>query len=194
MIKKYGRSRLVNALGALGYFSLFVQWLWSIIVIGYPLLEDGSLTNLLQPSSTSDAIRLPDMVIPMAVALPFTIIVTVVVVVATLLAFFSLPRTIGKGGATVTHKAAKVSTDYMSRHHHIKTSEKKRLGTRIIALLKITLSFVAFILVVLPHPATPLEYRLVVLIGTLGFVATLIYFAGQYLVARIRQVDLTTVW
>jgi heme/copper-type cytochrome/quinol oxidase subunit 4 len=194
MTKKYGCSRWVNALGALGYLSLFVQWLWSIIMIGYPSLEDGSLTHFLQPSSTSDAIRLPDMVIPMAVALPFTIIVTVVVVVATLIAFFSLPRTIGKGGATVTHKAAKVSTDYAARHHHIKKSEKKRLDTRIIALLKITLSFVAFILVILPHPATPLEYRLVVLVGALEFAATLIYFAGQYLVARIRQVDPTTVW
>lgn len=194
MTKKYGRSRCVNVLGSLGYIALIMQWLWSIIIIGYPSLEDGSLIHLLQPSSASDAIRLPNMVIPMAIALPVTIIVTVVVFIATLIAFFSLPRTIGKGGATVTHATAKVSTDYAVRHHYIKKSDKKKLDTRIIALLKIALSFVAFTLVIPPHPATPLEHRLVVLIGTLGLVATLIYFAGQYLIARIRQVDLTTVW
>jgi len=194
MTKRFGHSRLVNLFGSFGYVSLFVQWLWAVVIVGYPYLENGSLSRILQPATPQEPVTIPTPALPQEIAMPLTITITALVLVGTLATLIMLPKTVGKQSARLTHRTTDVAYDSISRRIDPQKRQKRRLSFRILIVLKICLLLVPVLVSLVPAPHTPLDHTIVVIIALYMAVWTGGLFIAQYAMARLKHVDPKTLW
>lgn len=186
------RLIVANAFGTLGYISIIFQWLWSFLILVYPVLiaQPDFLFPADQPTFVQDntAVAASPLVVAIALA------ATVVIMAITAVVLFRLPKTIGKKGAHITKSAASTVIPVVT--HHKKLSKKKRIQLSYQIILGIKLLLIVAPLFALPF-AQPIEQIGTEVIWAMAlFCATCStsYFLLQQIIARVTRVDTEKLW
>lgn len=187
----------VNTLATLGYISCVAQWLWLVVVYG-PLIASSQLMLLLpdpradQPAlEPAQAAHEPSLLIFVIAAA-----ITTIILVATVIVLWKLPRAIGKTGSTLIHKAATFTVPIVTHHKEIKPVKRRLLTARIAIVFKLLAwmipllgSLLAFML-----DDHPLEYRVIAVLALFFGVGTLFWFSAQYIAAKLLKTPIDKIW
>lgn len=183
---------LVNAIGALGYISNLVQWMWALLIVAYPLLTTGSLWMLPEPSV---APAQPVMFVPTGpLAVILAALITLSVVIMAVYMIFLIPRSVGKAGAKVTRTVAKATIPAVTHHKKISAKERKKLSYRIVLLLKLSSTVLPLLLTALLPSVAPIDHNAAVGAAIFLSVVTGVYFAIQYALASAFRLDKSAIW
>jgi hypothetical protein len=189
------RPVYANAFGAFGYVLLIFSWLWSALIIGYSSLSTQNITWLIpknadQPIGKSE----PSSLISGPVAITIGLVVTVIIVAATLYLFIALPRSIGKRGSMVTRKAASLIIPIVTHHQLLPEPRRVFLTSRIIVVLK-SIACLLPITALFVFPNTTTLSHEVVLICSLFFsLLAVAFFFLQYALARLLHIPRELLW
>lgn len=187
-------SRLVAALGTLGYASLLMQWMWMAVVSGYALLMDKNHSWTKIQSAPAQPQPEMQFSLPSPLAVIIAAIITLVIIIATIYVLAKLPRAIGKTGARVTRTTSDALTPLVTNHKPVTPKQRRVISYRLGIAIKMGLVVVPLAVSLLPYPAVPLEYRAVAAMAIIMASFSAGYFALQYLTAHLKQVDRQTIW
>lgn len=181
-----------NTLGTLGYISIIFQWLWSFLILVYPVLiaQPDFLFPADRPTFIQDDTSIAASPLVVAIALAATVVIMAIAAVV----LFRLPKTIGKKGAHITKSAA--STVIPAVTHHKKLSKKKRIQLSYQIILGIKLLLIITPLVALPfaQPIQQIDTEVIWAMALFCATCSSAYFLLQQLIARITRVDVEKLW
>lgn len=187
------RLFIVNSLGAFGYMSNALQWLWTLIVIGYPLITSDF--SWFFPADTTRFEASPiDIGAPSVVTIGLTVVVTLVMIAITIYCIVMLPKTIGQIGARATHKAATLIMPSITGKKPVSNKRRLQLSYRIIALAKLTTCLIPLLIVVVVPPSVPLANDIVIITALFCAVSTGVYFVLQMILVRLLRLQKSQVW
>lgn len=182
-----------NVFGTLGYFSLILQWTWTLLLACYPLLsaDHGFLLPPAPPTPfepTNTAITTSPITAVVAIA------VTAFVLVMTAVVITRLPKQIGRRGAQLTHKTADKVVPIVTKHKPLPAKKRRKLSYRIILTAKtlfIVLPVIGLIWAKAPYPLTN---AIVWTIGAYCAGWSVIYFAIQQAIGFFAKIDTRQLW
>lgn len=185
-------TRIVNIFGTLGYLSVIFQWLWSAIILAYPLLSSDWSAVLPKPSNPIT----PDPVIstPSPLVVGIVIALTVVIFAATLYVIWKLPAAAGRSGGKATHRAADKLVPVLTGK--VKLPQKKRLKLSYKIALLIKLSLILIPLMALCFASDITNLPIAVAWSAAAFCASLsiIYFGISMILVHLLKVRTEDVW
>lgn len=187
------RLALVNSLGALGYLSSALQWLWALIIIGYPMFASGDSWWLPGPKPTPITSQTTSSE-PSIVMVVFAVIVVILTLTMTIYALVMLPRGIGKAGAAVTHKAANMMVPHVLHRKKLPESKRQLFTYQVVIWLKIFIMTLPILVLFILPIQTTLEPSIARLVGFFLFCWTLLYFSLQVFLTGILGVAKPKVW
>lgn len=186
------RLIFANSFGTLGYISTVFQWLWSFLVLSYPLLSAKPDFLFLPPAQSP-----PPETVGIE-ASPFMIVIavaaTIVILAITVVVILHLPKTIGKKSATFTHTTAKTILPVIT--HHKKVTKKKRIELSYRIIIGIKLFLITLPLLALPfaqHIST-ISTDVIWAVAVFCASCSIVYFAVQQLVAHVTRLDKEKIW
>jgi hypothetical protein len=178
------RLTLCNLLGSFGYLSCLLQWLWAT-TLWMPAIMNSQVQELLVPSESNYQLLAAPFDTPSPLAITVAVIVTIVAVAVTIIVLLRLPMTIAKTGQKVTKKSADLLLPTVTSHRPITQKQKRLLTVRLIKAIKLALVLLPLTATLLIYTQTlPLEYDLVILIGSLLAIGSLAWFTMQYTLAH----------
>lgn len=191
------KQPLVNTFGAFGYSSVLVQYLWTIITIGMPILTHETTKQLFLPNEPAeprepvDPIVLPEFVEQLVII--GSIVFAIVIIVYAMIA---VPRGIGRVGHAITKSTATKVAPKL--HHHAQPVSKKRERryiSRFIWALKYTAATIPAALLFVPvDPSLGMEQNVVIVAGLIVYASSLLWFTLQATLARLWHIGARDVW
>ncbi len=189
------KRTIVNTFGVFGYLSLIMQWLWSAVILATPLFSNEATRSIFLPEHTVQPASTSSLELPEPLAWLFIVLAIVFSAAVIIYAVMAVPRTIGKTGRTITTKSAKVIVPHVTHHKHISKKREKALTERITWVVKLVLVIVPFLLLLVPPDSTlGLTHLVTLSVGGFCAVASLVWFATQYISARLAKIDARFVW
>ena len=184
---------IANVFGTLGYFSLLLQWTWTLLLLCYPLLTaDHSFLLPDAPAEpfhpTNDAVTSSPITAVVAIAVTAFVLVTTVIVIV------RLPKQIGKRGAQLTHQTADTIIPIVTKHKALPQKKRRALSYRIILIAKaafVILPTIGLVWVVAPYPLTDAAVWAIGLYCA-GWSAT--YFVIQQAIGFFAKIDTRQLW
>lgn len=191
--KRQTSLTLANVFGTLGYFSLLLQWTWTLLLLCYPLLT-ADHSFLLPDAPTEPFHPTNDAVTSSPITAVIAVVVTAFVLVMTVIVIARLPKQIGKRGAQITHQTADTIIPIVTKHKPLPQRKRRTLSYRIILAAKaafIILPVVGLWWVVAPYPLTD---AVVWAIGLYCAGWSVIYFLVQQAVGFFAKIDTRQLW
>lgn len=200
MKQKAGHSikkRVTNAFGFFGYLLCFLQWFWAVILY---LSVIQSAVLFVSPRA-NEPIEQPHHVAvtpPSSSEMIIAVIVVVVMVAITIYALFKIPIGIVKTGNKVVHKTAETMAPMVIRAQHKK--DTKRVHAKITSKLILAIKLLLIVIPVVLTAASgllekqPLDYSIVMTIGWTLACLSVVFFAIQYVLARLLHVKTSDLW
>lgn len=186
------RTSFVNVLGTLGYISVIFQWLWSAVVVGYPLLSSDM--DFLIPTPSETQVTQTTFAQPSPITIAVVVIITILIFAFTFYALWKLPAAIGRRGAKATQQAAHALIPVITHHQATSKRERRRLSWRIIAIIKLTLALLPIIALLFAQPIDKLPQEAVWIVAVFCMVCSLIYFGIQQLLVKFWRIDPESAW
>lgn len=198
MVNKLKKSQLraasvANGIGTLGYISVLFQWVWTLLILCYPLLiADHSILLPDQPRQSaqpvSDAITTSPIVITVAImATLFVLVLTVVVLIR-------LPKAIGQRGASITHNTAGAIMPIVSKHLQLPEKKQRELSYKVIVFIKICIVLLPLLALVYIPDAVPVDGSIVWIIAIFCAIWSIICFGLQQLIVKLFKVPIDKLW
>lgn len=192
------KQPLVNTFGAFGYSSVIVQWMWTIITIGLPVLTHDVTKQVFLPRQSSEPTPTVE---PIALPGPIEqliIIASIVLAIGVMIyAIYAIPRTVGRVGRAVTRGSAqKVATRVEHRHQQPMSKKRQRhLLSRLTWTFKYALATIPALLLFIPvDPSVGLNQDVVIVAGLVMFGFSLLWFTLQATLARAWHIGARDVW
>lgn len=190
------KQATVNTFGALGYSSLVVQWLWTVLAVGLTLFTSDLFRQIFLPDQPVDRqppsidISLPGPVesLILIAAVLFTLAITAYAIVA-------VPRSIGRSGQRITQASAKAAITYARPKSSMSRKRRRRLVERITWSIKLlALALPLALLAIPPSAALGLSHDIVFICGTALAACSLLLFAIQLMLAKLWRIPAKQVW
>lgn len=194
--QKKRQIAILNGLGTVGYVASATQWSWALIIL-VPLLVESPMFRFFVPTD-SVAPPLIEHNLPVVQTYsvsPVMIVLAILVGVAVMIAGLyimavKVPRLLVKTGEKVTHTPALVLTPVITRHMKLPAKQKKMLSTTIIVAIKLLLVFIPLGLLFLSNNMNiAISFELIMLIGITLFSWSILFFALQFVLCRVLDVD-----
>ena len=197
--KKISRKlAFVNIFGTLGYFSLIIQWLWTGLILIYPVILSGNADYWLCSLQPKPSEKVPVAAADFGAATPFfnvlALVITALILVTAVVILFRLPKKIGKTGARLTQSAANVVIPAIAHTDNVPKSTRKRLSFQLVVAIKCLLTITALALLLFAQPVANLSFSIIWAIGSFCFICTMIYWLIQYVSARVGRVPREKIW
>ncbi|GEM_PF-7104940 len=186
-------SRFVSTLGILGYFSCFIQWLWSAVIILPSLLGSNFVHSFVDvPQNTPAAGSYVHFSPPPAVALVIGAVVTAIVLLVTIVTVIRLPFVATQRTKKTVDISATKAITITTKHHQLPKQRERLLRARYIALFKLVITVLPLLLLlVVPILHISLETSIVVVAGVFFASWTIAWFSLQYIVAWATKTPLS---
>lgn len=183
------KKRLVSFFGAIGYFSLIVQWLWSAIIF-LPLLLRSDVKKFFLPDQTVHHTQsVASLGGPAILWTIIGIVVTVVVVGISAVVLVRLPFKIAQSGEKITHQTADAVLPVITHHQQLAPARRKRLTAQLIKYIKFAACLLPMLLLAgIFFVDSPLPRDIVVIVGCILTIGSLVWFSLEYLLARWLKV------
>ncbi len=188
------KKRTIALLGALGYFSLVVQWCWTMIIF-LPLLLRSDVKNLFVPEQTVHHTQaVASLGGPAVLWTIVGVIITVVIVVISAVILVRLPLKIARSGEKITHQTASVVLPVVTQHKPLPPARQRRLTAQVIKYVKFVACLLPLLLLIgVFFVESPLPRDIVVVVGCMLGIGSLTWFSLEYLVARWLKVPVEKV-
>lgn len=188
------RLMAANIFGTLGYASAIFQWVWSLLLLSYPLITENP-SFFLPANNQSHApqpVELDPALTPLITVV--AVIATVFILALTIVAIIRLPKSIGSHASTLSKSTAKAVIPAITRKRKISKKERQRLSYKIILVLKLCIIVVPLLLLVFIKKVTELPVEAVWIIGVFSAACSIVYFTLQYAIARIGKLSGSKLW
>lgn len=182
-----------NLFGVLGYISTITQWLWSSVVIGYPLLSSDSLAFMLPAAPSTPAPLSIDFGVFSPIVTGIVGVVTVLIVCLTIFMLIRLPYDVGKRSSDITHKTASALVPIF-HPRPISKKQKRRLTYRFTGWLKTAAVLLPLIILCFAPSNIGLERHITIIVGVFCSGCSAMYFALQRLVQSIGRLKVDSIW
>jgi len=179
------RARIPNFFGALGYFSIAMQWLWALVIIAYPLLTNADLYRQ-RVTPTQPTPSLTFMFSPQ-IGLIIAGIITVIMVIVSIAAVVSAPKTITKTTANATYATARTLAPLIAPQPSA-TKKHRAMSAQTLLGVKIAAWLVPLLAVYFAPQNAPLPYEAVSAMALICAAATAVNLGLQYGLARLLHV------
>lgn len=191
--KRQTSATAANVFGTLGYFSVLLQWTWTLLLLCYPLLTaDHSFLLPNTPAEpfhpANDAVTSSPITAVVAIAVTAFVLVTTVIVIA------RLPKQIGKRGAKLTHQTADTIIPIVTKHKPLPQKKRRMLSYRIILVAKVIFIILPIIGLIWVQPPYPLTSAVVWAIGLYCAGWSGVYFAVQQAIGFFAKIDTRQLW
>lgn len=191
------KRRIVNALGAIGYLFLLMQWMWLVITVLLPIAMQPGVRDLFLPNTEPrveraaeprDPLPQPVQMIMFGVAILFSVGVIIYAIVA-------VPQAVGRGGQRVTQTVAKRAVPTITHHQPITKQRERTLIERITWTLKtVAIAIPLVLLAIPPGDVIDLPHAVAAVFGIAVGVGSIAAFGLQLLLAKIWRIDSRFVW
>lgn len=191
--RRQASKTAANVFGTLGYFSLLLQWTWTLLLLCYPLLT-ADHSFLLPDTPTEPFHPANDAVTSSPITAVVAIAVTAFVLVTTVIVIARLPKQIGKRGAQLTHQTADTIIPIVTKHKALPQKKRRVLSYRIVLIAKaafVILPVIGLVWVVAPYPLTD---AVVWAIGLYCAGWSFVYFAIQQAIGFFAKIDTRQLW
>lgn len=191
------RLLLVNAIAVFAYLSCILQWLLATApYIPSVIQSDLFETYVNNPSSQTAVPVAPVSDMFSGLFVVIATLISVVVVVAGVIAIYRTPRAIGKTGAKLTHGAADAVLPVVTRHKKITPTKRRLLTARLVFDIKLVLVVVPLLLVLIapPDAIQNLSHEVIVVVAAVLAAWSLFLFCLQVIVARALRINVDHIW
>lgn len=193
MTSSQWRKATINTLGTLGYISGILQWTWTLIILGYPLLTADHVIFFPKPThvvpiTSGESVAFSPVLLVAAIAS------TLLVLAFTVVTLIKLPKSIGISGAKTTHTVAKAIIPAVTHHKKLPKKQYVALSYRIIITLKYLLTILPLVLLVFAPTIAELSQKIILTVGAGAAIFTLFYFTAQALLVEMLRIDKKSVW
>lgn len=191
MSTKTKRTALANIAGTLGYLSLVLQWMWSLVIFAYPVIS-GELDTFLFPKRQEVDPTPIDAGVFTPVVFVIAAVITLLVLVLTAIVIARLPKTIAAAGAHITKTAATAAIPIATHRKPPTKKQRLQLSFRFVIITKAALVVLPLLLLLIARPIEQLPQQASLAFGSLCAVGSALYFALQYTVVffgRIAKKD-----
>lgn len=182
---------IANTAGAVGYLLVVLGWLWATVFLVTSVEFLENFTQNRQTESYSE-LTLPTMSIPDPVVVIVAIVVTVVMVGISVFAVYKIPAESIKQSSRVTKSSAENLTKLVERSKPLLVKKHQLLTRRLIVYIKLALAIIPTLIVAGLVLFTPNDMQLspgLAMMITAGTsLLALVFFATQYLAARLLKV------
>lgn len=189
------RTRLVNTFGTLSYIAIILQWLWSLLILFYPLIISGQMTQYLQPQP---AVSIPAHTFTFGsftpIATIIAIAVTIVVLIISTVAIAKLPAQIGRRGAQLSRSASTIILPTLTQHKTVSKRRAIRLSYRIILMIRILCIVIPLIALLWMQPLVAIDSSIIWVIAVWCAGWSLLWLAAQTVTAVIMKLPRELVW
>ena len=135
-------ARVGRVFWAIGYISLFLQWLWLIVLVAALLLANGSLQTYIQSHASQPSIPY-HVELPELLRTPLVAVTLVSMVLLSVYFMFRAPRDAGHLTVQSTERLAKKSTEALEHRLHVPKAKRLQFGVHVLFALQIGLSVLA---------------------------------------------------
>lgn len=185
--------KAANFFGVFGYISLLIEWVLLICIIAYPAIKNGSL-NWIMPAKNPTPAPIINPAPANDVTMLVGIIITVICLGIAVYAIYTIPRSIGKVGAKITHNAAATVVPALTHHRKITKKSRLKLTLRTVTVIKLTMLILPLAVVLVVPSFTALSKDVVML--TTLFMASwaLFNFTIQLTLTKFAKLNPDQVW
>lgn len=191
--KRQTPKTIANVFGTLGYFSVLLQWTWTLLLLCYPLLTADH--SFLLPSTPTEPFHPTNTAVASSpLTAVIAIAVTAFILVATVIVIARLPRQIGKRGAQLTHQTADTLVPIITKHKPLPQKKRRALSYRIVLIAKtfaVILPVIGLFWAASPYPLTHL------VVWTIGIYCagwSAAYFMIQQVIGFFAKIDTRQLW
>jgi hypothetical protein len=183
-----------NTFGSFGYLFCFMQWFWAVMLY---LTVIQSITLLISPSNTNHVEQSSSFTLTQSGPLRIVILAVVVsvMVVITIYALISLPKSIVKTGNKIVHKTAETITPLVIETQHKQDTKRRRviITSKLMLIIKLLLILVPLLLAVASRllEKQSIDYSIVLIIGCGLACCSAASFAIQYFLAKLLHVKIS---
>lgn len=190
------RLAIANFFGTLGYISLLIQWVWTVLVLAYPYIMSGAFENWLNSLQARQSTHIPaanptDFGVAAPLVTVVVVAVTILIVVFSIVALARLPKNISKTGVKITHSTANAIIPAIAQSQELPKSKRRKLSLQLVATTKFILTILALALLLFAQPIVQLSPRVIWAIGWICFSFTMLYWFAQYSISwRVSRGDI----
>ncbi|MCB9820144.1 hypothetical protein H6796_02505 [Candidatus Nomurabacteria bacterium] len=187
---KIKSSTIPNVFGVFGYFSVVIQWVWSVVLYA-PYFTNSQAADLFIPEKSSQPITTVASTEPT----PTIVIVSVITISAVMmllvtLALVRLPKQFGKAMQKTTQSVAESVLPVVTRHKKISKKKKLLISEKIIRFIKLLLAILPTVIFLAPLPIeTSLRFETAIFIAAVLAIISIIWFSLQYISAKLLRID-----
>lgn len=188
------RLYLVNFFGTLFYLSCLLQWAWAVLPYMPGIVR---FVEILQPKADAPAEPVQAVAYtPPSTALIVTgIIMTALVIAATIYALIKLPTAVAKSGQKITQSASEKIVPVVTHRAKLTPKKQRQLSARIVIYLKLATCLAPIILSACAYfLKTELGYGIIMIVTAVLGIGTLLLLAAQLLLAKWLKVKSEAVW
>ena len=189
------RLTCVNTFGTLGYLSLVMQWVWCLLIVGYPFISgDHALLFPVDAPRISPQPQAVDFGVFSPVAFVVASAISLLVLVATVVTVARLPRAVGKKGAQTTQAAAHAIIPTLTHHKKLSKTRSIRLTYQVVIGLKLLGTLFALLPLINSSSIPQLSHDIVLTVGGFCAICTSLWFGIQYILARLFRLKRDQIW
>lgn len=188
---KNRRLAVTHILGTLGYISIIFQWLWSVILLGHPILSSDMSFLMPQgkPSVTPSPVEAPS-----TLAVFVVILLTILIFAFTLYVLWKLPAAVGKKASAVTKHAAETLVPLVTPHHKPTTAQRRTISRRLTLVIKWALVCIPLAALGFASPIEGLTVSIIWIIGLFCAACSSLYFGLQQLLGKLWRIPPEHIW
>lgn len=191
--KRQTSRTAANIFGTFGYFSVLLQWTWTLLLLCYPLLTADH--SFLLPDAPTEPFHPTNTAVTSSpITAVLAIAVTAFILVATVIVIARLPKQIGKRGAQITHQTADSLIPIVTKHKPIPQKKRRALSYRIVLIAKVVAILLPVVGLTWTESPYPLTYAIVYTIGIYCAGWSIIYFAIQQAIGFVAKIDTRQLW
>ncbi len=183
-----------NAFGALGYVSVFFQWTWALLLILYPIFLANP--DFLTPQPSKEMVVQPLKIDPgfTPIVTGVAIAVTVIVLVAAVIAIIRMPRAIGKKASALTQATTNRLIPIVTHHKKVTKKKRLKLSKRVAITIKLLVMFIPLAMLLVVPSSDQLSRPAIWMVGLFAVACSLFYFSVQVLIAWAGKIAHTELW
>lgn len=182
------KIELVNFFGAIGYISSCLGWIWALIQYInhiFPLLETNEQLIIIPVKTIPTETGIGPIIFGSAVA--------ILMIVISIFLIIKIPGMISSAGKKIVQSTADKAAPFIIKSMHKRVTKKAKL--KLSAKLKFVLKILIVLLPVIISALTifsdkqELEYLIVITVSMIIAVFSILFFATQYISAKLFIID-----
>lgn len=183
--------------GSMGYLFCLLQWFWAVLLY-FSLFQSAISFTLTSNDPRPESVAHPTVALPSQLEMGIVVVMTVVILAATLYALVKMPKNIAKAGSKLVHQTADAVAPAVIKAQHKKDTKKVRmkLAPKLTAIAKVLLIVIPMITGAFSGllETLPIDYSIAVIVGIILGSGSALFFLVQYAAAHVLRIRVSDLW